>query len=238
MTDEIDAKSNNQSPNDSTPKDQSPNDSAPKDQSPKDDGTFDPAREDETKVMLESLEPAASPGKAEVQPLPVPVVKKKTGSEKPKEACGSGPFGCVSRFALAVCKAPGRTYAAYRAIKSTKVRRSVALGVGLLVGIGAFFVWPGAGQDVSADPRKESCEFLARPAARLYIDGKLASKEVPPIHRVRLDVGRHTVRFVSPENRTHKASFVVVRGKPTQWFMNFIDNKLDERSLISEREEK
>ena len=235
MTDEIDAKSDNESP--------------------KDDSTFDPASDEETKVILDSLEPPAKP---KVLSMPVPAVTKlKKSSETPKETRGSSRPGFSSTIVLivwsglkflgkviwelgklTVWKIPSHAYGTYRGIKSRKVRRGVALGGVLLIGVGAFFLWPAPGQEVSADSGQETCEFLARPAARLYIDGKLASQELPPIHRTRLDVGRHSVRFVSPKNRSHEASIVVVRGKPTQWFMNFINDTLDMRSLISEKEEK
>lgn len=202
--------------------------------------SFDPASEDETKVVLESLEPPKqpeplkplAPAKAESQPMPVPAVTKmKKSGEAAKAARGSSLLGCVLTPARAVWKS-------YRGISSTRVRRAVALGAGILVGAGAFFMWPAAEREVAADPGQETCEFLARPAAKLYIDGALASQEVPPIHRTRLELGEHTVRFVSPENRMHQATIVVVRGRPMQWFMNFVTGELAERSLISEREEK
>ena len=82
------------------------------------------------------------------------------------------------------------------------------------------------------------CEFLARPAARLFIDGKLASEEVPPIYRTQLELGEHTIRFVSPGNRTNEIRINVVKHLPTQWFMNFFEGRVDERPLSSEKEAK
>jgi hypothetical protein len=164
--------------------------------------------------------------------MPVPAVTKiKKSGEAAKAARGSSLFRSVLSPARSVWKS-------YRGIRSTRVRRAVALGVGILIGAGAFFVWPAADREVAADPAQETCEFLARPAARLYIDEALVSKEVPPIHRTRLAAGEHTVRFISPDNRAHQARILVVRGRPTQWFMNFVTGELAERSLISERSER
>ncbi len=195
--------------------------------------------------------------KPENQTMPAPAVTKKKGAALPKVTRGSTRGGFVATIALivwaglkflgkviwklgtfTVWKIPRHAYRTFRGIKSRKLRRAVALGVVLLIGVGAFFLWPALEPQLAADTRRESCEFLARPAARLYIDGKLMSQEIPPIYRTRLEAGRHAVRFVSPKNRSHEASIVVVKGKPTQWFMNFINDELDERSLISEREEK
>ena len=224
-------------------------------ESPKGDSTIDPVSGAETKVTRGSAEPAAKP---KGQPTPLPAVTKlKKGSATPRATRGNRRLGFVSTIArivwsgpkflgkiiwglgkLTVWKIPCYAYRNYRGIKSKKLRRATALGAVLLIGVGAFFLWPALEQGISADTGKEACEFLARPAARLYVDGKLESQEVPPIFRIRLATGRHTVRFVSPENRSHEASIVVVRGKPTQWFMNFINDTLDERSLISKRENK
>ena len=93
-------------------------------------------------------------------------------------------------------------------------------------------------REVQSEPGKEVCEFLARPAAKLFIDGKLASEEVPPIYRTQLELGEHTIRFVSPGNRTHEIRIDVVKALPTQWFMNFVEGRVDERPLSSEKEAK
>ncbi len=193
------------------------------------------------------------------QPLLVPAVTKmKKGSPPPKATRdGSNRRGFVSTIAFIVWSGlkfltkviwntvkftiwtiPRCAYRAFRGIKSKRLRRATALGAVLLIGVGAFFLWPALEKQLSADSSRETCEFLARPAAKLYVDGELVSQEVPPIYRTRLEAGRHAVRFVSPKNRSHEASIVVVKGKPTQWFMNFINDTLDERPLISEKEEK
>ena len=78
------------------------------------------------------------------------------------------------------------------------------------------------------------CEFLARPAARLFIDGKLASEEVPPIYRTELEIGEHIIRFVSPANRTKELRIDVVKNLPTRWLMNWVEHHVDERPLNSE----
>ena len=71
----------------------------------------------------------------------------------------------------------------------------------------------------------EYCEFNARPAAKLFIDGELVAAEIPPAKGVELDVGKHTIRFVSPDGKTRETEIDVVAGKPTQWGMNFIKNR-------------
>ncbi len=202
---------------------------------------------------------ARSVTQANAQPLLVPAVTKmKKGSPPPKATRdGGNRRGFVSTIAFIVWSGfkflfkviwnivkftiwtiPRCAYRAFRGIKSKRLRRATALGAVLLIGVGAFFLWPALEKQLSADSSRETCEFLARPAAKLYVDGELVSQEVPPIYRTRLEAGRHAVRFVSPKNRSHEASIVVVKGKPTQWFMNFINDKLDERSLIPEREKK
>lgn len=85
--------------------------------------------------------------------------------------------------------------------------------------------------DPASAPVTEVCEFLARPATRLYIDGQLVSAEIPPIYRTELAVGGHTVHFVSATNRTHELRVHVVAGSPSRWFMNWIENRVDRRSL-------
>ena len=91
-------------------------------------------------------------------------------------------------------------------------------------------------REVQSEQEKEVCEFLARPAAKLFIDGKLASEEVPPIYRTQLELGEHTIRFVSPENRTNEKRIDVVKGLPTRWFMNWAEGRVDERRLNPEKE--
>ncbi len=92
--------------------------------------------------------------------------------------------------------------------------------------------WAAARAALAAPPLPtEICEFLARPAARLYIDGKLVSKEIPPIFRTELAIGEHTVRFVSVTNRTRELRIQVVEGSPTRWVMNWVENRVGQRSL-------
>lgn len=91
---------------------------------------------------------------------------------------------------------------------------------------------------VESEQEKEVCEFLARPVAKLFIDGKLASEEVPPIYRTQLELGEHTIRFVSPENRTNEMRIDVVKDLPTRWFMNWAEGRVDERRMNPEKEAK
>ncbi len=90
--------------------------------------------------------------------------------------------------------------------------------------------------EAQSEPRTEVCEFLARPAARLFIDGKLASEEVPPIYRTELEIGEHIIRFVSTANRTNEIRIDVVEDLPTRWFMNWVEDQVDERPLQSDED--
>ena len=83
------------------------------------------------------------------------------------------------------------------------------------------------------DAEEEVCEFFGRPAFSLYIDGRLVSKEIPPLYRTVLSVGEHTVRFVSPSGTTRETTIRVLKGRPTQWFMSFVDGRLHRRAPIS-----
>ena len=80
---------------------------------------------------------------------------------------------------------------------------------------------------------EETCEFLASPAARLYVDGELASGEVPPLYRTALPVGEHTVRFVSPSGLSREITIQVAKGRPEQWFMDFADGEVHRRAPAS-----
>ena len=142
----------------------------------------------------------------------------------------TGSFGL---FKLALWKLPKIAYRRYRGIRSTKVRRAVALAALLVIGVAVFFVWSSPTKGLWWN--KEMCEFLARPAAKLYIDGELASEEVPPIYRTQLEPGKHAIRFVSPEDRSHEVSIEVIKGQPTQWFMNFVEDQIYQRSPNSEK---
>ncbi len=171
-------------------------------------------------------------------------------------------FSC--RIIYGLCKVPLWTipkyaYQRYRRISSRKMRLSIAISTLLVTGVGAFFIWPELEQmnfsewkrdvqsepggdvrsepalEAQSEPRTEVCEFLARPAARLFIDGKLASEEVPPIYRTELEIGEHIIRFVSPTNRTKELRIDVVKNLPTRWLMNWVEDHVDERPLNSDK---
>jgi hypothetical protein len=87
---------------------------------------------------------------------------------------------------------------------------------------------------------EEVCEFFARAAARLYIDGEFVSEEIPPLYRTVLPVGDHKVRFESIKGKTkgevHEETIRVVKGGDTQWVMNFVEGEMiqQDRSLVTE----
>lgn len=129
---------------------------------------------------------------------------------------------------------------------SPRRRRLVVIGGAVaLAGLtaGAFVRYPalwkrhfgGASVGANAVPgaEEEICEFLARPAARLYIDGELVAEEIPPLHRTALSVGEHTVRFVSPSGATREITIRVAKRRPKQWFMNFVDGRVHGRPAAS-----
>lgn len=205
--------------------------------------------------------PSAQPG----QNMPPPTITKKTPATASRATTKGGaqrrPFLKAAGFLVwsgfmflfkwnwtalrfLLWSIPSRIYHAFRRIKSNKLRRAAALGAGLLIGIGVFFLWPVAKESVSAvgptrngagtespSTNQVMCEFFARPAAKLFIDGEIASPEVPPIFRTPLEVGEHSIRFVSPDGRSREETIEVRKGEPTQWFMNFINDSLDEREL-------
>jgi len=111
------------------------------------------------------------------------------------------------------------------------VKWAIVLGAVVVLAVLISLFWPGWSGKPAAKPGMEFCEFLARPAAKLYIDGKLVAKEVPPIHSTQLKVGEHTIRFVSPSNKEHKTTIKVAKGRQVQWFMNFVEGRIYERHI-------
>ena len=131
---------------------------------------------------------------------------------------------------------PKLGYRRYLAIESKSARRGIPGGAAaLLIAVLAVWLWPWSGALATGF---EFSEFLARPAAKLYIDGELATSEIPPIHRTQLSHGEHTIRFVSPENQEHEMTIHVAAGQPTRWVMNFVENRMSTSSLNTEEESK
>ena len=122
---------------------------------------------------------------------------------------------------------PKSAYARYQRIRSVAVRRAIDSAALLAIVASVLFVY-------RVVENTERCEFLARPAAKLFIDDVLVADEVPPIYRTRLATGPHTLRFVSPRNRTHEVEIEVVKGRQIRWVMNFVRGRLDELPLNSE----
>lgn len=114
--------------------------------------------------------------------------------------------------------------------RSRKLRLATAAVVVAATAVGSHFLFLSY---VDA----ETCEFLARPTATLYIDGKLASESIPPIHREKLRVGEHFVQFVGPDGEYHEVTIDVVKGSPTRWFMNFVDGRVVPRPTAEDGEE-
>jgi len=110
--------------------------------------------------------------------------------------------------------------------RSNKVKGAILICAILVSAFLAYLFWLGPKMQAWSEPGKEFCEFLARPAAELYIDGQLASKEVPPIYSTQLGVGEHDVRFVSPDNKEHSTTINVEKGRRVQWFMNFVEGQI------------
>ena len=73
---------------------------------------------------------------------------------------------------------------------------------------------------------KEEVEFVANRASRLYIDGDLVSEEIPPPYRVKLSVGKHTVRFRGLDGSNHELTIDVVAGRRELWSMVFADGEV------------
>jgi hypothetical protein len=86
---------------------------------------------------------------------------------------------------------------------------------------------------IEAEPGTEICEFLARPAAKLFIDGKQVAEEIPPVYRLPLPTGRHAVRFEGPGGVAHEMTINVVAGNPRQWFVNLVDGKVRVRKPLT-----
>ena len=122
---------------------------------------------------------------------------------------------------------PKAAYARYQRIRSVAVRHAIDSVALLGIVASVLFVY-------RVVENTERCEFLARPAAKLFIDDVLVSGEIPPIYRTRLGTGPHTLRFVSPRNRTHEVRIEVVKGRPIRWVMNFVKGRMDELPLNSE----
>jgi hypothetical protein len=157
-----------------------------------------------------------------------------------------GPLGkataafCKKHGRVAFVELPRRLRERFRKlVPSRKTRLAVASGsAAAVLAVATFLLWPESEPALAKQPGKEYCEFLARPAARLYIDGKLVAEEIPPIHRVQLDVGKHHIRFVSPDSRAHETEIEVVDGKPVRWLMNFVDNRLSRGAATAEEARK
>ena len=99
---------------------------------------------------------------ATAQPLLVPAVTKmKKGSPPPKATGGGNRRGFVSTIPFVVWSGlkllgkviwkavkfttwtiPRHAFGAFRGIKSKRLRRATALGAVLLIGVGAYFLWP------------------------------------------------------------------------------------------------
>ncbi len=143
------------------------------------------------------------------------------------------------KLKLAFVDYPKRVYARYqKKVPSKKTRQAIAGGAILVVAIAGYFLWSGSDGALVPRPGTEFCEFLARPAAKLFIDEDLATAETPPIYGAELTLGKHVIRFVSPDEKTHETEIDVVAGKQNLWFMNFVENRLYERAWPAKEEAK
>ena len=143
------------------------------------------------------------------------------------------------KLKLAFVDYPKRVYSRYqKKVPSKKTRQVIAGGAILVVAIASYFLWPGSDGALAPRPGMEFCEFLARPAAKLYIDEDLVTAQTPPIYRTELTLGKHTIRFVSPDEKTHEKEIDVVAGKRIRWFMSFVENRLYERAWTVKEEAK
>ncbi len=155
--------------------------------------------------------------------------------------------GAYVVFRAVLWQAPGYSFSvvgrSYRKLPPGRRRWVLAGGAVILVALSAaLYAWyqvlstplPGGSEVSAVSPtaEEEVCEFLARPAARLYIDGEAVVEEIPPLYRAALSVGEHTVRFVSPSGVTRKVTIRVAKGYPRQWFMNFVDGKVHRREAV------
>ncbi len=84
-------------------------------------------------------------------------------------------------------------------------------------------------------PNEETCEFLARPAAKLYIDGEFVAGEIPPRYRTALAVGRHEIEFVDSDGQRHRKTIRVVKGRPMRWYLG-ADGGIGSRKIPPEDE--